>query len=139
MTAKRPAIFSFRSWIASKPKSPPKKTIEFLRKAIPRVHSKHALNQVLDEKYEWNRREAQQPPPGEWRIWLLLAGRGFGKTRTGAEYVRACVEQKLARRIALVAPTALDARSVMVEGDSGLLSIGPPHDRPEYQPSLPRL
>jgi predicted phage terminase large subunit-like protein len=49
------------------------------------------------------------------------------------------VAERLARRIALVAPTALDARAVMVEGESGLLSIGPPQERPEYEPSLHRL
>ena len=70
---------------------------------------------------------------------MLLAGRGFGKTRAGAEFVRVMVKKKRARRIALVAPTALDARSVMVEGESGLLSIGPPHERPSYEPSLHRL
>jgi phage terminase large subunit-like protein len=65
----------------------------------------------------------------------LLAGRGFGKTRTGAEYVRAMVGMRRARRIALVAPTAADVRAVMVEGESGLLSLGPPDERPDYEPS----
>ena len=69
----------------------------------------------------------------------MLAGRGFGKTRTGAEYVRAMAQSGQARHIALVGPTALDARAVMVEGESGLLSVGPPHERPEYEPSLHRL
>ena len=91
--------------------------------------------------YEWTRwhRDNQRPPPGDWRIWLLLAGRGFGKTRSGAEFVRASIEARQARRIALVAPTALDARSIMVEGESGLLSIGEPAERPAYEPSLHRL
>ena len=84
-------------------------------------------------------RASQKPPPGDWRVWLLLAGRGFGKTRTGAEFVRAWVEAGLARHVALVGPTALDARSVMVEGESGLLSIGPAGERPDYEPSLHRL
>jgi predicted phage terminase large subunit-like protein len=79
------------------------------------------------------------PPPGDWRVWLLLAGRGFGKTRTGAEFVRARVAAHRARRIALVAPTAADARDVMVEGESGLLAIAPPDDRPCYEPSQRRL
>ena len=65
----------------------------------------------------------------------MLAGRGFGKTRTGAEIVRVMAGSGAARRIALVAPTAADARGVMVEGESGLLSIGPPDERPEYEPS----
>ncbi|HYM01337.1 MAG TPA: ATP-binding protein, partial [Stellaceae bacterium] len=53
-------------------------------------------------------RPSQLPPAGAWRVWLLLAGRGFGKTRTGAEWVRGQVEEGRARRIALVAPTAAD-------------------------------
>ncbi len=65
--------------------------------------------------------------------------RATGGTRTGAEFVRASVMARQARHIALVAPTALDARSVMVEGESGLLSIGPADERPDYEPSLHRL
>jgi phage terminase large subunit-like protein len=84
-------------------------------------------------------RGSQRPPPGAWRVWLLLAGRGFGKTRTGAEFVRAAIALGMARRVALVAPTAGDARSIMVEGESGLLSIGPAEQRPDYEPSLRRL
>ena len=97
--------------------------------------------QALKIKYDWpyRARPEQLPPPGDWRVWLLLAGRGFGKTRTGAELVRARVEAHTARRIALVAPTAADARDVMVEGESGLLAIAPPGDRPLYEPSKRRL
>ena len=83
---------------------------------------------ALQLKHDWwyRARDAQKPPPGDWRVWLVLAGRGFGKTRTGGELVRARVGAHTARRIALVAPTAADARDVMVEGESGLLAIGPP-------------
>src|SRR5437879_3562357 len=72
--------------------------------------------------YSWecHARPNQLPPAGDWRAWLLLAGRGFGKTRTGAETARAAVEAGK-KRIALVAPTAADARDVMVEGESGIL------------------
>ncbi len=91
--------------------------------------------------YDWSRwaRDSQKPPSGDWRVWLLLAGRGFGKTRTGAELVRTLVGAQTARRVALVAPTAADARDVMVEGESGLLAIAPPWDRPLYEPSKRRL
>jgi phage terminase large subunit-like protein len=91
--------------------------------------------------YDWPfwARPAQLPPQGNWRIWLLLAGRGFGKTRTGAELIRARVAASTARRLALVAPTAADARNVMVEGESGILAISPPWDRPRYEPSKRRL
>ncbi len=74
-------------------------------------------------------------PQGDWHVWLILAGRGFGKTRTGAEYVRERVESGGARRLALVAETAADARAVMVEGESGILAISPPDFRPQYEPS----
>ena len=84
-------------------------------------------------------RPSQRPPDGDWRIWLLLAGRGFGKTRTGAEWVRGLVDTRRAGRIALVAPTAADARDVMVEGESGLLAVSPPWNRPIYEPSKRRL
>src|SRR5436305_8819458 len=97
------------------------------------------VKEYLENKWEFQGRHSQKPPPGDWRVWLLLAGRGFGKTRAGAEYIRAIVRAKKARRIALVGPTALDARSVLVEGESGLLSIGPPFERPRYEPSLHRL
>jgi phage terminase large subunit-like protein len=91
--------------------------------------------------YDWTfwARPTQVPPQGNWRVWLLLAGRGFGKTRTGAELVRARVAACTARRLALVAPTAADARNVMVEGESGILAISPPWDRPRYEPSKRRL
>jgi phage terminase large subunit-like protein len=68
-----------------------------------------------------------------------MAGRGFGKTRTGAEMVRAEVEAGRAKRIALVAPTAADVRNVMVEGDSGILAVSPPTFVPVYEPSKRRI
>src|SRR5258707_1793660 len=115
--------------------------------SLPKVLRDQAIRSLSDDDiiavdYDWylhGPRGSQKPPLGEWRVWLLIAGRGFGKTRTGAEFVRACVAARLARRVALVAPTALDARNVMVEGESGLLSIGPAGERPDYEPSLHRL
>ena len=80
----------------------------------------------------------QQPPDGDWRTWLIMAGRGFGKTRAGAEWVRAIAEDGEAR-IALVAATLGAARSVMVEGESGLLACCPPARRPVYEPSLRKV
>ena len=90
--------------------------------------------------YDWPAwaRPAQRPPDGDWRYWLILAGRGFGKTRAGAEWVRAQAAAGR-RRIALVGPTVADVRDVMVEGQSGILNITPPGDRPVYQPSRRRL
>src|SRR5205823_274303 len=86
-----------------------------------------SADEVAELLYIWREwaRPSQLPPAGDWRVWLLLAGRGFGKTRAGAEYVRARVKQG-ARRIALVGPTFEDARDIMVEGDSGILAVSPP-------------
>lgn len=77
----------------------------------------------------------QLPPPGDWQTWLILAGRGFGKTRAGAEWVRAIAQADPQARIALVGATLAEARSVMVEGDSGLLAIAPRGMRPRFEPS----
>jgi predicted phage terminase large subunit-like protein len=84
-------------------------------------------------------RASQRPPWGDWRVWLLLAGRGFGKTRTGAELVRTMVVQGGVRRVALVGPTAVDVRNVMVEGESGILAVCSQRSRPLYEPSKHRL
>ena len=87
--------------------------------------------------HEWRfwARDNQLAPKGAWSHWLLLAGRGFGKTRAGAEWVRTMAETSTGFRIALVAPTLADARAVMVEGESGLLAIAPPWNRPKFEPS----
>src|SRR5205807_7469935 len=74
-----------------------------------------------------------------WQIWLLLAGRGFGKTRTSAEWVCHQTASGQASRIALVAATAADARDVLVEGQSGILAVAPARFRPVYEPSKRRL
>ena len=79
-------------------------------------------------------RTNQRMPEGIWRYWLILAGRGFGKTRTGAETVRTWVDKGY-RRIHLIGPTVGDTRNVMVTGPSGLLSCFPAHQKPDYQPS----
>lgn len=87
----------------------------------------------------WNPRPNQVEPSGDWRYWLVMAGRGFGKTRLGAETIRRWVMEEGARSIALVGATADEVRQVMVEGVSGLLAIHPPHERPRYEPSKKRL
>lgn len=90
----------------------------------------------------WARPE-QLPPKysqggGDWTNWLILAGRGWGKTRTGAEWVRSvmCGDTPLARgrygRIAIIAETAADARDVIVKGTAGILSTHPTDFRPTY-------
>ena len=77
----------------------------------------------LGHNWELYARPHQIPASEDWQIWLLLGGRGCGKTRTGAEWIRAQVADNGKRRIALVAPTYSDVREVMLEGESGLLNI----------------
>ena len=91
--------------------------------------------------YNWplHARDSQLPPEGDWDTWLILAGRGFGKTRTGAEWVRAQVQDRHAHRIALVARTLPEAQSIMVHGESGIINICPPWDKPTYEPSKRKL
>jgi len=71
-------------------------------------------------------RRSQVTPKGNWRVWLILAGRGWGKTRTGAEDIANYVLWNEGVRVAVIAPTFADARDVCVEGESGLLSVLPP-------------
>lgn len=84
-------------------------------------------------------REAQQPPPGDWRTWAILAGRGFGKTRAGAEWVMQQVRSGVGLRIALIGATQHEVRSVMVEGASGILSIAHGVWEPKWESSNRRL
>lgn len=98
-------------------------------------------------RWDWKfwARPKQLEPPGDWDVWMYLAGRGSGKTRTGAEWIRAqvCGSTPLGKgkcgRIALIGETTGDVRDVMVEGESGLLSVHPPGFRPLYEPSKRRL
>jgi phage terminase large subunit-like protein len=100
-----------------------------------------SIRQARALLYDWPfwARDSQLAPNGNWQTWLFLGGRGAGKSRAGGEWVRSIIEQGQARRIALVAPTAADARDVMVEGESGILAIAPPWLRPLYEPSKRRL
>lgn len=95
----------------------------------------------IPARYAWKdmARPDQVPPPGDWRVWMILAGRGCGKTRTGAETILNWVREGQCKRIALVAETEADARKVMIEGESGILAVCGAHDRPRYEPSNRRL
>ena len=83
--------------------------------------------------------QGQLPPDGDWLGWLILAGRGFGKTRAGAEWVRFIADHDPQARIALIGATLGEVRAVMVEGESGILAISPRGRRPSFEPSLKRL
>ena len=88
----------------------------------------------------WGRPEQQQPQ-GDWNIWMYMAGRGAGKTRTAAEWVReeAKYTNTGQRRFGLVARTAAEVRDVIVEGESGIMNVSPPSEKPLYEPSKRRL
>jgi phage terminase large subunit-like protein len=92
-------------------------------------------------KYRWEiqARPKQLPPPGNWTLWVTMAGRGSGKTRTGAEYIRSLAKKGKHGRIAIIGPTAADVRDVMIEGDSGILACSPPDFMPLYEPSKRQL
>ena len=97
--------------------------------------------EALMALYAWElwARPEQLPPAGDWTTWLYMGGRGAGKTRAGAEWIRARVNAGIAKRIALVAATFAEARDVMIEGESGLLAISSPIDRPRFEKSKRRL
>lgn len=115
-----------------------------------RVLSKLSAKELLALPYDWRKYKArpnQLAPSVDWQTWLFLAGRGAGKTRAGAEWIRERVKAGAAR-VAFIAATASDARDVMVEGESGILSVcwqedatddGKPMGLPVYEPSKRRV
>lgn len=128
-------------------------TMEHVR-SLPKKQRKEWLESLTQEELDgllkdWSfmARDEQLAPEGDWAYWIYLAGRGAGKTRTGAEWVRDRAKSGF-RRGGLIAPTAGDVRDVMVEGESGILAVCSPTDRdnkgrlmgmPLYEPSKRRL
>jgi phage terminase large subunit-like protein len=95
---------------------------------------------LLARDWRFIGRRNQQIPTGEhWTIWLMMGGRGSGKTRPGAEATHTEVRAGRAKRTALIGATAADARDIIVEGDSGILATAPLDFRPTYEPSKRRL
>ncbi len=92
---------------------------------------------ILSEAWWFLARTEQTPPPGAWKVWVFLGGRGAGKTRAGAEWVNARVRAGASRRIALVGPTLHAVREVMIDGPSGLCALGGP--APVYESARRRL
>nr|WP_237219869.1 terminase family protein [Sphingomonas arenae] len=90
-------------------------------------------------RWDWQALDRQLEPEGDWRVWLMLAGRGFGKTRAGAEWVLEQVRRTPGARIALVGGNLDEAARVMVEGESGLLACAPPNDLPDWKPGKHEL
>ena len=128
-----------------------------LRAGIERLERRRTRRRVNADRWDWyaegcpcglpagecrehpRARADQRPPGGNWRTWLMLMGRGAGKTRAAAEWIRRRVESGGARRLALVGATAADVRDTMIDGESGLLAISPPWFRPRYEPARRRL
>lgn len=132
----RPDLRSAAAWIVSEGPEAERRFLESLSKgellALPYLFDFWAMPHQL-------------PPDGGWRAWVAMGGRGAGKTRAGAEWVRTQVEGPKpldagrCRRVALVGETIDQARDVMVFGESGLLACSPPDRRPEWQASRRRL
>jgi phage terminase large subunit-like protein len=110
---------------------------------LPRSKRSHVLQgMTLEDVQQWQNdwlrwaRAPQLPPDDDWRIWLFLGGRGAGKTRAGAEWIADGVRRRTMRRVGIVGATFADARSVMIEGVSGLLGVSPGAD---FEPSNRRV
>lgn len=112
------------------------------KKALTDLPNQIPSDLVTQLAFDWRgiwARDKQLPPDGNWVIWLILAGRGFGKTRTGAEWIQERVESGEARRIIIAGATAEDLRDIQIEGESGILAVAPPWCRPVYIANKNRL
>lgn len=116
---------SQRSWIGS-----------LTPEQLEKLKSLTAMEQAA-LLYDWRRwaRPKQIAPEGDWIGWLQLGGRGGGKTRSGAEWIRENVESGRMGRIALIGETSADGKDVMVNGESGLIAVSPPWFKPEFTAS----
>jgi len=116
------------NWLASQPQEIQTKFLDNLTDA-----------ELYHLQYDWEfwARDKQRLPAADFFVWLILAGRGFGKTRTGAETVRVWVRSY--PYVNLIGATADDARDIMIEGESGILAICPKDERPDYKKSDRKL
>lgn len=124
---------SFASWLASQP--------DAARQQLVAGLTEHELRVLRYEWAFWARPNQLPPPDADWLFWLLMTGRGFGKTRSGAEWIQDEAEHGTRDRwIALVAANPADARDFMIQkAPSAILNIAPPWARPLYQPSTRSL
>jgi phage terminase large subunit-like protein len=135
-TSTPPGLRSGGAWLAS---APPETAERFLRGLTDEAVA------ALPYLFEFWALDHQLPPAGEWKTWVILGGRGAGKTRAGAEWVRAEVEGATprdpgrARRVALIGETMDQTREVMVFGESGILACSPPDRRPLWEATRKRL
>lgn len=111
-------------------------TLRDIYNQVPEPQRTELLEKI---RYHWplNARPAQVPT-GTERYQVIVGGRASGKTRAGAEWIREKAREP-DQRLILVARTAADVRNVLVEGESGILNVSPPSERPLYIPSMRRL
>ena len=114
---------------------PPEERTAFLKS----LTDEEAEALLYDWQFNGRPKQLEGIIDNNWFMWLILAGRGFGKTRTGAELVRHWVENCGKRRIGIISPTTADLRDVIVEGESGIINIFPPWNRPVYEPTKRRV
>ncbi|MBL3569372.1 DNA-packaging protein [Rhodovulum visakhapatnamense] len=132
----RPALKSGADWIACA-------TPEMQAAFLEGLNDSALL--ALPYLFEFWALPHQLPPEGDWRSWVIMGGRGSGKTRAGSEWVRSQVEgarpldEGQARRVALVGETVDEAREIMVFGESGILACSPPDRRPNWEATRRRL
>lgn len=110
-----------------------------VREVLAGMDAEQLQGVAFDWEGVWARPEQLPPDDGDWSTFLYLAGRGAGKTRSAAEWVRKTARRFPGCRIAIVARTAADVRDVCIEGESGLLAVHPPAERPLYEPSKRRI
>lgn len=108
------------------------KTRKYPKNLKPRKTIDEEPTKLSSPEWDTIARPSQKIPSGDWRTWLIMAGRGFGKTRTGAETIRQWVKTGQSRRIALIGDTDYDVQEVMVRGHTGLLRV---HERDEKFPT----
>jgi Uncharacterized conserved protein len=108
------------SWLRNLLDLTPRETLEDFIKGL-------SEEQAYTLKNDWvfSARAAQYWPEGQWQLWAIIAGRGFGKTRPGAEWVKNNALVRNINRQLLIAPTGGDLRKTMIEGESGILAICP--------------
>lgn len=121
---------SWIDWLAS--------LSETKRAAIVKKLSPEDVKLILTD-WRFTARPEQLPPPGNWRTWLILAGRGWGKTATSCQFIINEIREGRAKNVALCGRSSADCRDIIVEGPSGILASSPDDFRPIYEPSKRRL
>lgn len=109
------------------------------RQAVLGNLSTQELEALIHDWYFWARPNQREPEGDDWLNWLIMTGRGWGKTRTGAEWVHRGIDNGTYGRFHLVAPTASDARDILVEGPAGIEATAKPWNPVNYSPTKRKL